>query len=530
MLMGHDRREMTGITASQGFAMGPLWIAGAPQVGIYVPKGSLQREALALRDAIQKATGELAELHKPATGSAADILEFQSAMLADDTFYDAALNRIGSGENASEAWQYVLGKEIEAYKDSTDDVFHARAIDLEDIQFRVLRALYDQPAQSIPHGVIVLADNLTPTVFLAHDWKNGGLALTGGSTASHVAVLARQFSVPMVTNVSGSLSNLKADERTLLLAGIETGKLIASPTAADEQVATIEAFNKPFPFVRRQTLLTYKDKPIVLMINLAHLRELDQLDPNICDGIGLVRTEFLFEGAHLDEDRQFQAYCSILKWANGKPVFIRTFDEGGDKSFAGFANDGALSKRRGISLSLERPETFRVQIRALLRGAAFAPLNVTLPMVSCEAEFHQSLALFEDEAHRLAAAKIKYKMPEIGIMAEVPSVALTLERFGKAAHFAIGTNDLIQYALSEPRDAVSKRSGIEAPEIMALIKRIVAMGDMFGKPVSVCGDAASDTKAIAHLLGAGITRYSVNPPDIRSIANAIMACNDSTEA
>jgi phosphoenolpyruvate-protein phosphotransferase (PTS system enzyme I) len=523
------RHELTGVSASPGFAIGPLWMPRAQTVGTYTPKDSPEREAIALEHAIKTACDEVAELLGTAKGQAAAILEFHLAVMSDDTFCDAALARIASGETAHQAWGFVLEKEIADYSLAADETFRARALDLHDIKGRVSRILCNQTGEHIPNGVIVLADNLTPTAFIAHDWQGSGIALIEGSTSSHVAILARQFSVPMLTNIGPLPVELKAGVRALLVSGADAGRLIVSPNAGDEKAAI------PMPAANIRLsmpdspLVTGDGKPVSLMINLARLRELDTLDAGAIDGIGLVRTEFLFEGVDASEETQFQAYCQTVNWAKGKPVFIRTIDAGGDKPVQGFTGSAQFSKLRGIRLSLSRPEVFRVQIRALLRAAISGSLHVTLPMVSTENDLNEALALFADEAQRLTGKNIAHAMPHIGIMVEVPGVAMTLERFARAAHFAIGTNDLIQYTLAQPRDGAGEKSGIDNPAIMALIKNIVSTGNALGKPVSVCGDAASDAASVTHLLGAGIVHFSVSPPARPLVIAAIRAYNAGGE-
>ncbi len=515
------RHEFTGVAASPGYAVGPLWMPGPEADEIYVKKGSPAGETVALLDAISSASAELVQLAQGSSGRASEIIEFQLAILTDNTFRDLTLALIVSGETAFAAWDRVLEAEIANYLSAKDKLFQSRAFDLQDIQARISRVLCNLPGQDIPTGVIVLADNLSPTAFIKHRWQGGGLALKRGSTTSHVAILARQFSVPMVTNLGELLPGLKAGKNVLLISNAQGGLLIVPPNAADLKAITQNPAVEPKPKPKTNALIDTNGQPIKLMINLAHLRELEHLDAKKIDGIGLVRTEFLFEGKHVNEDLQYLAYCNILNWAKGKPVFIRTLDEGGDKSSAGFASHFTTPNMRGIGLSLGRPEVFRVQIRALMRAAFLGNLHVTLPMVSIESDLQDALALFKDEAVKLKNANIKYAMPPIGIMVEVPAVASHLERFSEAAHFSIGTNDLIQYALTQPRSAGGRKLGVENAKIASIIKHIVSVGKALKKPVSVCGDAASDPAAIADLLAAGVRNFSLSPPSKPLVSMAI---------
>ena len=519
-----NRRELLGFAASFGSAIGPLWMPERNAGGVYSPTGNSKAETAALKRAILLASDEITQLQLAATGNAFDILEYQRTVLADETYRDAALAYLVAGKNAFEAWNLVLDAEIKSYQLAAHEVFRARTTDLQDMCARVSRILCQQIQPRIPLGAIVLADNLSPTTFIAHDWKNGGIALTGGSSSSHVAVLARQFGVPMLINVADNAAQVPLGHRALLVADAANAMLIISPNA-DDKISIPRPIAK-LPSMTPPTRVNIGGQTVSLMVNLAHLKELAEIDISSIDGVGLVRTEFLLAGMECSdteshEQAQFEAYVKILRWAGDKPVYIRTLDAGADKQPAGLHLGGQSPSKRGIRLSLSDPAMFSIQIRALLRAAVFGNLHVTLPMVAMDADLEKALALFTKEAAKLSAAHIPYVMPPIGIMVEVPNVALTLEKFSSAAFFAIGTNDLIQYALAEPRDVEGPKSSIDHPAIIALIKNVVSVGASFNKMVSVCGDAASDAKAVAHLLSAGVRHLSVSPPNYHAVSRAI---------
>ena len=195
------RLEFTGIAASDGYALGLLWFAETELASGYTPKQNAAEETHALTAAIETAKHEVLELLAGAKNQAAEILEFQIAVFDDETFQNTAFTEISNGKTAYDSWLTLLNAEIENYQRSNDETFRARALDFQDISARVTRILCSQPSQKIPAKVIVFASNLTPTAFIGHDWQGGGIALTGGSTTSHVAILARQFGVPMVTNI-----------------------------------------------------------------------------------------------------------------------------------------------------------------------------------------------------------------------------------------------------------------------------------------------------------------------------------------
>ena len=263
------------------------------------------------------------------------------------------------------------------------------------------------------------------------------------------------------------------------------------------------------------------------MLNIAAPQELDDLDPAICDGIGLVRTEFLFEAARglPDEDRQYLVYRRILQWAEGRPVTIRTLDAGGDKPIAGLTVDGESNPFlgvRGIRLSLARPEVFAVQLRALCRAAVHGHLKVMLPMVAVRTELDRANAMMDAAHDALRAAGIACARPPLGIMVEIPAAALRARDFD-AAFYSIGSNDLTQYTMAAARDigAVAALNDAGHPAVLALIEATVAAGRERGVEVSLCGDAAAETRLTAALLSTGLTKLSVAPIAVARLKAAI---------
>jgi phosphotransferase system enzyme I (PtsI) len=200
-------------------------------------------------------------------------------------------------------------------------------------------------------------------------------------------------------------------------------------------------------------------------------------------------------------------------------------DAGGDKPVPGFTVEegNPFLGLRGIRLSLARPEIFRVQIRALLRSAVHGNLKVMLPMVSVQEEYQRARELFAEEAGALAHAGVPHAMPPLGIMVEVPSVAIAPELFADAAFFSIGSNDLTQYVMAAARDnaSVARLNSVANPAVLRLIASVAAFGRARGIPVSLCGDAGGDPAAIPALLKAGLRDLSVAPAQLAHAKAAI---------
>ena len=310
---------------------------------------------------------------------------------------------------ADDAWVDAIDAEIVGYEVSGDEYFRARAADLKDIRAQVLRGMTDGGDEASPPGAILFGDDIAPTRFLETDWSlGGGIALTAGSTASHVAMLARSRGVPMVVGLGASA--IEIDGMALLDA--EHGALVLSPTVAD-----VESFRRAaHEYGARRALapttsccVPRQRKParsVRVQVNIADPADVDAIDIAACDGVGLMRTEFLFGKASglPDEETQYAAYRKVLEWAGGKPVTIRTVDAGGDKPVPGFTveESNPFLGLRGIRLSLARPDVFRIQIRALLRAAPHGNLKVMFPMIAVADEYDRAAALFAEEARELA--------------------------------------------------------------------------------------------------------------------------------
>ena len=518
-----------GRTASIGFAHGPLVRVDVGTNGARVA-GNLAEEALALRAAIDRASGQIADLAGIAGGEAAQILEFQVALLEDEDFIEAIFASLGDGDPADVAWRSALDAQIADYNSAADEYLKARSSDLADLRDRVINILRGGEGQAlkIPSGAVVCADDLPPSRFLEIDWSGGGgLALLRGSPTSHVAMLARARGIPMVVQL-GAIPEIGA---TALLDG-EGATLELDPSA--EQVRLFEKRRESHRKSRasarailRRPTASWRGERIKLFINIQRVDDLKHADAQYADGIGLMRTEFLLteRGGLPDEETQFQAYDAVLRWADRRPVTIRTFDAGGDKPVAGFTLDGEANPFlgvRGLRLCLARPEIFAIQLRALARAAVRGNLKVMFPMVTSADELEAGRKLFAEVVQRLQADGIAAMLPELGIMVEVPAAALAVTTF-KASFFSIGSNDLAQYVLACDRSngALAPLMDPLHPAVLELISRTAEHGRRAGISVSLCGDMASDPRCLRALLNCGLRELSVNASALAQIKQTI---------
>ncbi len=525
--------RLFGRSAAPGVAKGVVAVLDAARRPQRKAAGAPTDEAFALHRALASALAEVEALAGKATGEAADMLGFQVAMLSDEELVRPALEGVGAGESAAAAWEAAMAVEIAGYRDADDDHFSARAVDLEDIRDRVLGHLEPGAASAaIPDGAVLVAPDLPISRFLAIDWAKGGaILLTRGSPSSHVAMLARARGVPMVVGLDGSPNALAGREA---LVDAASGEVVLDPTDATRAVFEAKADGEKNATAasaafRLRPAVTQDGTRIALNLNASSAEELEGLDPAICDGIGLVRTELLFHGpAGLpDEDAQYQAYRRIVAWADGRPVTIRTLDAGGDKPIRGVTEEGESNPflgLRGIRLSLRHPTLFRIQLRALARAAAHGDLRVMLPMVTVPAELEAGRQMLEEALASLAQDNLPAGRPKLGVMIEVPAAAIAVDQFD-ADFFSIGSNDLTQYVTAAGRDigTVADLADPLNPAVLRLIASVARWGRETGREVSLCGDAGGDVRVIGALLRAGLRSLSVAPGSVGPAKQAIAA-------
>ena len=524
----NDQRYKGG-SAAPGIAVGPCaWLTDGG-IDIAHETGSTEEERALLDVAVAQSMRQLEALSEQNDELGADILEFQLALLDDEDLLALVHEGIASGASAPVSWRKVLTGEIEDYASADDEYMAARSADLTDLRDRVLRALAGgDHTDEIADGSIVVADDLTPSRFLSLDWtKLGGAVLMSGSTTSHVSILARSRGVPMMVDVAFD-------------GAVETGDMIAMDAGRGEFVVrpndqtlkeysdrnTAEALlNERAASIQNEPAVTADGHPIRVLINVNQASDLDDLSPQICDGIGLTRTEFLFADGAPDEDLQYREYARIVRWADGRPVTIRTLDAGGDKPMPGITVDGETNpflSVRGLRLSLIRRDLFKTQLRALVRAGAIGPLKIMVPMVSVPSELEETRALLSECVAELEREGAEFAVPELGMMVEVPAAALTAERFD-AAFYSIGSNDLIQYTMAVARDVsgLSHLTGGDNEAVIELVRRTVEAGKKRGVEVSLCGDMASRPEYTETLIGAGLETFSVAPAGVARVKLAI---------
>ncbi len=524
-----QRAEFDGTPAAPGHAAGPLHPI-QDHVAARAPADDPACERRELNDAIEAAIGSIRSAASDLSSADAEILDFQIAMLEDEALAAPAMTRIAAGDDAATAWSHAIDVLVEDYQQADDPYFQARVSDLRDLHDRVHHHLSGTAPPPLPAAAVLAGEDLTPSRFLSVDWsQGGGIALFGGSASSHVAMLARARAVPMVVGL-GAID--LAGHRNAIIDGT-SGRLVLSPSEEDRAVfetakRTEADDNQHRRMAATRPAVTKDGIAVSVMTNLVDPQELDDLDPAICDGVGLVRTEFLFYGPRglPDEETQFQAYKRIAEWAAPKPVVLRTLDAGGDKPITGVTVAGEANPflgLRGIRLSLARPEIFRVQLRAMARASACGNVRIMLPMVTVPEEIDSAAAHLNSVVAELERDGVAHARPPLGIMVEVPAVAIVPELYDKAAFFSIGSNDLTQYTTAAARDHpdVAALCSAAHPAVASLIGHVVAEGNRLGRDVSLCGDMGGDLTHLPSLLASGLRSISVAPTQVGRVKDAI---------
>ncbi|WP_026619768.1 phosphoenolpyruvate-protein phosphotransferase (PTS system enzyme I) (plasmid) [Ensifer sp. WSM1721] len=517
--------EISGISASPGVGVGPVHLAAEFTAEALAPGDTVVAEGDRLRRAVATAVAELDALAYRSDEESAGILDFQIEMLLDPALVEMAEERIAAGDGAALAWLGALDDYIAGIEEAPDEQLRARAVDIVDIRNRVLSALTGRPLEDFAPGSVFVGKDLEPSLFLAHDWTaGGGIVLFEGSVSSHVAMLARSRSVPML--VATGRFEIAPGARVLVDAN--GGRAVIAPDDGHVREAkSRKPAARPTASRAGGTIETADGVAIRLSAIINDPRELEAIDPASFAGIGLMRTEFLVTSPAdaVDEEKHYDIYRHALDWAGESPAIVRMLDLGGDKTLPGL---GAMRSEsfmglKGIRLLLARPELARAQARALLRAAVHGNLGVLLPMVTVPEELDAMRAIFEEESTALGKRGLQTRMPEIGMMVEVPAAALMLDRFSRSNFFSFGTNDLAQYLAAAARDDQSVAALYDAatPAVCRVIAQGVALAEAMNRPIGICGEMASEPRHIPALMAAGLRHFSVAANRVRDIGSTI---------
>jgi phosphotransferase system enzyme I (PtsI) len=432
-------------------------------------------------------------------------------------------------------------KYIRIMEKTKDPLIRERKADLQDVQFRLLRCLYSLPEKNLAFldmPVVVVSHDLLPsdTAMLDPAKTLAIITETGGYT-SHSAIIARNFGIPALSGVQNCTSVLKQSD-TVIVDAIE-GLLITDPDK--EQIESYNKIQKKYA-LQVAEIKEYLDmKPVTsdgvpievdLNIGSADARELE--GSQYTDGVGLFRTEFLFMGQNRlpTEDEQHDVYKKVLLKFGSRPVTLRTLDIGGDKTLE-YLNlpkeENPFLGHRALRLCFDNLPIFKTQLRAALRASIHGNLRIMFPMVANMEDIRRAKTILEEVKNGLDTEKVPYSRDlKIGIMIEIPSIALIADSVVKEVDFAsIGTNDLAQYTIAVDRmnPKVSGYYQVYHPALFRLIGYVAEQFVKEGKPICVCGEMGGDAAAAVVLLGMGIRQLSMSIASVGKIKKLISSLN-----
>ena len=539
-----------GIGASEGIGIGQVVIIEEQEVKVERRTISdADAEIARLNEAMdhfEEVTNQMADKMAETVGEQdADILRGHVILLRDPMVGDQ-VNAMIRGEmvNAEVALDQSLDQMAEMFRSIPDELIQQRATDLMDIKSRMLKILNgieEVDISAVPEGTVLVAKDLTPSMTAGIDPKNiAGILTEVGGRTSHSAILARAMEIPAVLSIERICQEVINGD-TVVLDGT-TGEVYVNPE--EEIVASFEQKKKAFA-EEKALLQQYKGQPsktkdgkqVELVCNIGKPEDADKVVECDGEGVGLFRTEFLFmdRDSVPTEEEQFEAYKTVAEKLAGKPVIIRTLDIGGDKAidYLGLEQEeNPFLGFRAIRFCLQRPDIYRVQLRALLRASAYGQIKIMVPLVTGVEELRQVKALIKEIMEELDKEQIAYnKEIQVGVMMETPAAAVVADLLAKEADFfSIGTNDLTGYTMAVDRGnaKVAYLYSAYNPAVLRSIKRIIECGKKEGIFVGMCGEAAADHKLIPLLLAFGLDEFSVSATSVLKTRKAIADCDEAS--
>jgi len=549
-------RRLVGIPVAPGIGIGPLFATSEarPEVPrLTVAAEAVEAEVARLDVAVRASRKQLGKLRERLAALPDDIsteldplMEAYQRMLAPGRLLRGAHKRVEARQNAEAAISDEAEALAAAFLAGTDPAAARHAEEVREVARRIVRNLTHTPFRSFagaPEGSVLLAEWLRPSdAALLDPAKLVGVATEEGGADGHTAVMLRALGVPAVLGAAGLTGSARPG--ALAIVDGSDGVVILDPTPATitqarRRIAEHAGELKKLSRLRALPAVTTDHVPIELQANLELPVELKLVARSGAAGIGLLRSEFIFMNRDdlPDEDTQAELYRSVIAAMDGDPVTIRVLDWGGEKEIEALEQEGLVPAvagdnpalgLRGIRLLLRQPELFETQLAAILRAANAGPTRVLLPMVTALSEVREAREVYERVIRRLRrrGETLPAIIPPLGIMIETPAAALSADAMAlESDFFAIGTNDLSMYTLAIDRGETDLTQLYDPlhPAVLRLIQFATEAALRVRKPVSVCGEMASNPRWTKLLLGLGIRSLSMNAASIPRVKQAIRA-------
>ena len=528
---------LQGIAASDGIAIAKVYTLTEPDLSFSkVSVEDTENEISRLEKALEVSTKEIELIKETALKNLgeeeAQVFEAHLMVLSDPELVGQVKDAITSQKvNAEHALKEVSDMFISIFAGMEDNPYmQERAADIRDVSKRILANLLGVKIPSpatIKDEVVVVAGDLTPsdTAQLNRKYVKAFVTDIGGRT-SHSAIMARSLEIPAIVGTK-EITSLAKDGDLIIIDGL-SGDVFLNPSedVVAEYRAKAEAFaaqQAEWEKLKDADTFTKDGHQVELAANIGTPKDLEGVIHNCAEGVGLYRTEFLYMDSHdmPTEEDQFEAYKAVLEGMNGKPVVVRTMDIGGDKELPYLPLPHEMNPflgYRAIRISLNEPEMFRTQLRALLRASVYGKLRIMFPMIATLNDFRGAKALLEEEKAKLVAEGVAVSDDiQVGIMIEIPAAAVLAHQFAKEVDFfSIGTNDLIQYTMAADRmnERVSYLYQPYNPSILTLIKHVIDSAHKEGKWAGMCGEMAGDQTAVPLLVGLGLDEFSMSASSV----------------
>ncbi len=528
--------QLRGIPASSGIAIAPVFQYRPLTWHVeHRTVGSVGAEITRLQKALEQARQELLALQQEIAlqdTQTARIFEFQRMMLEDPVLTNMLEKRIRQQfSNAEAAVEAVFKEWIARFERGDSELSQLRAADVQDVYQRLTRILVGAEEinllRTLPHPVVVVAKDLTPSDTACLDReKVKGICTVGGGLTSHIAILARMWGIPAVVGLSEQV--LEIPDGTMVAIDGESGLVEVNPPQEilrhyEERRVQRTSLAAVVLSQAHWPAITLDGHRVEVFANIGDVASAREAVDSGAEGVGLLRTEFLFVNrtAMPDEEEQYRAYRAIANVLDRRPLIIRTLDIGGDKPLPYLKllpEANPFLGMRAIRLSLNHPDLFQPQLRAILRAGVGRNVLVMFPMISTRDEVLRALEALEQAKRDLEQAGIPYtrEIP-VGIMVETPAAAIAADLLAPLVDFfSIGSNDLTQYVLACDRGNDQLRSLYQPldPAVIRMIQHVIEAAHQYGKKVGLCGELAGEPMAIPLLLGMGLDEFSMTPAAI----------------
>jgi phosphocarrier protein FPr len=539
------RKTIRGSAASPGITMAPAFRLHARKMKFEEEGKDSKEEAKLFSTALSKAAQQLDELQANLQSRApkeAAILHAQKQLLQDELVLTDSEKYIVNGKTAAWSFHQAIDKQIGSLKTVDNERLRARIADLIDVRDRVL-ALMMPAASSVEYpetDFILMAKDLTPSQTAGlHGLKVHGICTELGGPNSHMAILARALGLPAIVGLGDeSLANIEDGE--LIIVDPQASSIYVAPDEATQKLAIKwkaqwDQIRKEEDAQKHEAAETLDGHHIEVVCNIANPEDAKLVLANGGEGVGLLRTEFLFESSVSEPtvEEQSESLKAIIKELGSRQLIVRTADIGGDKPVSWMHiphEDNPFLGMRGIRLSFKYEDMFRRQLEAIYQTAVWQQetsgstgLHIMFPMIGRMSEWTKARELAERVRSQLNAPKLP-----LGMMIEVPSAVMVAEHLAKEVDFfSIGSNDLTQYTLAIDRlhpDLCSEADSYH-PALLKMIEMTVKAAQAHGKWVGVCGNAAATPSLATLLVGLGVTELSVSPANVAAVKNIIRAVN-----